>query len=174
VCPDGENQITVCSGANAAVTVPQAIEADALICQLEIPVAVVAETIAAFSGFTVVNLAPAAPVPDALIETADLLIVNETEAAFYGEGLHRTQGLVALTLGARGAELWQGGRRIAQASPPAVTVVDTTGAGDVFVAALTVGLVGGMTPQAALDFRLRRRSHGDDPPRCPAVGSDAG
>lgn len=152
VCPDGENQITVCSGANAAVAVPQTVEADALICQLEIPRAVVAEAIAAFGGFTVVNLAPATPVPDALIESADLLIVNETEAAFYGESLHRAQGLVALTLGARGAELWQGGQRIAQASPPAVTVVDTTGAGDVFVAALTVGLVGRMTPQDALTF----------------------
>jgi sugar/nucleoside kinase (ribokinase family) len=35
------------------------------------------------------NLAPALDVPDALLEHADLLVVNDTEALHYGERLHR-------------------------------------------------------------------------------------
>lgn len=152
VSEEGENQITVCSGANGAVETPGSIAADALICQLEIPIGVVADAFEAFEGFKVANLAPAAAVPDSLLTSADLLIVNETEAAFYGEALHRSGGLVALTLGSRGAELWQGGERIASATPPKVDVVDTTGAGDVFVAALTVALIEGQAHDAALRF----------------------
>lgn len=152
VCPEGENQISVCSGANGACEAPERIEADALICQLEIPVGAVSEAAAAFGGFVAVNLAPAAPVPDALLDRANLVIVNEAEAAFYGEGLHRQVGYVALTLGARGAELWRGGQRVASATPPKVAVVDSTGAGDVFVAALTLALIEGQTPHEALRF----------------------
>ena len=152
VCPEGENQISVCSGANGACAAPEGIEADALICQLEIPVAVVTEAALAFNGFVAVNLAPAAPAPDALLDRANLLIVNEAEAAFYGESLHREVGYVALTLGSRGAELWRGGQRIAAATPPKVAVVDTTGAGDVFVAALTLALIEGQALHEALRF----------------------
>lgn len=152
VCPQGENQISVCSGANGACAAPDGIEADALVCQLEVPVAVVSEAASAFSGFVTVNLAPAAPVPDALLDRANLLIVNEAEAAFYGESLHRERSYVALTLGARGAELWRNGQRIAVAMPPRVAVVDTTGAGDVFVAALTLALIEGQPPHEALRF----------------------
>lgn len=152
VSEEGENQITVCSGANGAVGTSGLIAADALICQLEIPIGVVADAFESFAGFKVANLAPAAAVPDSLLARADLLIVNETEAAFYGDALHRPGGLVALTLGSRGAELWQGGDKIASATPPRVEVVDTTGAGDVFVAALTVALIEGQAHDDALRF----------------------
>ena len=40
--------------------------------------------------------------------------------------------------------------QIARAMPPKVKVVDTTGAGDAFTAALTVGLVSGLEAQPAL------------------------
>ncbi len=152
VSPEGENQITVCSGANAAVTPPQRIEADALICQLEIPIQTVADAFDAFDGFAVANLAPAAPVPDSLMARADLLVVNETEMEFYGESLFWSPALIAITLGARGAELWRQGERIAAAVPPRIEVVDTTGAGDVFVAALTVALMEQQSPEQALRF----------------------
>lgn len=152
VSTEGENQISVCSGANAAAAAPAEIVADALILQLEIPIQVVVNAAEAFDGFVAINLAPATPVPDGLLAGADLLIVNETEAAYYGPALHRSGGLVALTLGAQGAELWKGGERIAVAGPPPVTVRDTTGAGDVFVAALTLALVEGQSPEAALRF----------------------
>lgn len=150
VSEGGENQISVCSGANAAVATPQRIEADALILQLEVPVASVVAAALAFGGFVAVNLAPAVPVPVALLERADLLVVNETEAEFYGADLFLSRGMVALTLGSQGAELWCRGERLARATPPLIDVIDTTGAGDVFMAALTLGLVEGHEPEEAL------------------------
>lgn len=152
VSPEGENQISVCSGANAATAAPGPIAADALILQLEIPVPSIVEAALAFEGFVAVNLAPAVEVPSALPARADLLIVNETEAAFYGPELFQQAGQVALTLGSRGAELWQAGECLARTAPPRVEVVDTTGAGDVFVAALTLALIEGRGADEALAF----------------------
>ncbi|UTP41285.1 ribokinase [Phenylobacterium sp. LH3H17] len=143
VSETGENQIVVASGANAAFTPERlgVLPAGALICQLEIPLATVVKAVAQAEGFVCLNLAPAAAIPDALFQRADLIVVNETEAAFYGEQIHRARGLVAVTLGARGAELRRGGELLASASPPKVEVVDTTGAGDTFVGALTLALL---------------------------------
>lgn len=152
VSGEGENQIVVCSGANGAVQAPSGLEADALILQLEIPIPAVTQAALAFDGKVVLNLAPAALVPEALLARADVIVVNEGEAAFYGAPLHQTRGLIALTLGARGAELWQGGEKICSAEAPQVRAVDTTGAGDVFVAALTVALTEGQDPLTALRF----------------------
>lgn len=154
VSAEGENQIIVAPGANAAVTpgdLPNTLEGD-LILQLELPVDTVAAAAERATGFVALNLAPAAAVPQALLDRADLLIVNETEAAFYGERLHQSPGLVAVTLGGAGARLFKDGQEVAHASPPPVTVVDTTGAGDCFVAALTVALLEGRSPADALTF----------------------
>lgn len=154
VDPAGENQIVVASGANAALT-PERLPPlgdGGLICQLELPVETVARAVATAEGFVCLNLAPALPVPDALIARADLIVVNEGEAAFYGAALNRAGGLVAVTLGARGARLTDGRRDIAVATPPAVEAVDATGAGDAFVAALTVALMEGQRPERALRF----------------------
>ena len=154
VSAEGENQIIVAPGANAAVTpgdLPNTLEGD-LILQLELPVDTVAAAAERATGFVALNLAPAAAVPQALLDRADLLIVNETEAAFYGERLHQSPGLVAVTLGGAGARLFKDGQEVAHASPPPVTVVDTTGAGDCFVAALTVALLEGLSPADALTF----------------------
>ena len=150
----GENQIVVASGANAAFTPERlgALPAGALICQLEIPLATVAKAVAEAEGFVCLNLAPAAEIPDALFQRAGLIVVNETEAAFYGERLHRAPGLVAVTLGGRGAELRRGGELLASATPPKVDVVDTTGAGDTFVAALTIALLEERPLRDALAF----------------------
>lgn len=154
VAAGGENLIVVAPGANATFTpdqLPEAV-AGALMCQLELPVETVAAAVAAAPGFVAVNLAPAAPVPDALLARADLLVANEAEAAFYGDRLHSARGHVAVTLGARGARLFKGGTLVAEAVPPPVAAVDTTGAGDCFVAALTVALLEGQEPAAALAF----------------------
>ncbi|MDP3855816.1 ribokinase [Phenylobacterium sp.] len=153
----GENQIVVASGANAAF-LPQHLTSPprgALICQLEIPLATVEKAVAAAEGFVCLNLAPAAEIPETLLQRADLIVVNETEAAFYGERLHRAPGLVAVTLGARGAELRRAGELLASTIPPPVEVVDTTGAGDTFVAALTLALLEERPPRDALTFACK-------------------
>lgn len=151
---DGENQIIVAPGANAAFTpdrLPAVIEG-ALICQMELPAETVAAAVARATGFVCVNLAPALDVPDSVLQRADLIVVNEGEAEVYGKRLHGLSGLVAITWGSRGAGLFRDGARLATAEPPEVEVVDTTGAGDTFVGALTVALLEGMDQRDALAF----------------------
>ena len=154
VAAGGENQIIVAPGANAAFTQDHltAPAAGALICQLELPLETVAAAVAQASGFVCLNLAPAAPLAPAALARADLIVVNETEAAFYGPALHDLPGLIAVTWGARGAGLFQGGRQLAAAAPPPVEAVDATGAGDAFVGALVVALLEGQPHAAALAF----------------------
>ncbi len=154
VDPSGENQIVVAAGANHAVKVenlPDRLRGPVVL-QLELPVAVVEAAAARTDGFVAVNLAPAAPVSDALLARADLLIVNEGEAAFYGEQLHARCGRVIVTMGAAGAVMFEAGAQVARATPPTVSVVDTTGAGDAFVAAIVVALDEGMGAAEALAF----------------------
>jgi ribokinase len=150
----GENQIVVCAGANHRV-MPEQLPARIdrpLIAQLELPVATVEAAVGRATEFVCVNLAPAAPVSDQMLRRADLLIVNETEAGFYGDLLHQGGGRVVVTLGARGAVMYQRGAEIARATPPRVRAVDATGAGDAFVGAICVALLEGMAPEAALRF----------------------
>jgi ribokinase len=154
VDPSGENQIVVAPGANAAMR-PGGLElgsADALICQLEVPGEAIAAAADAFVGFFCANLAPAKEIDVAVLQRADLVIVNESEGAWYGDTLEACGGLVATTYGSRGASLRKDGALIAEAEPPAVTAVDTVGAGDAFTAALTVALVEGAEPIEALRF----------------------
>ncbi|WP_374653997.1 ribokinase [Phenylobacterium sp.] len=154
VAAGGENQIVVAPGANMECRPENLTMAPqgALICQLELPVETVARAVALAEGFVCLNLAPAAPTPAETLARADLIVVNETEAAFYGEALNALPGLVAITRGAKGAGLYRHGELIASATPPPVQAVDTTGAGDTFVAALTLALLEGQAPDAALAF----------------------
>jgi ribokinase len=154
VAPSGENQIVVAPGANHRMDADtlRIPAADAVICQLEVPMGVLQRVAAEFGNFFSINLAPAMEVSDDVIERADLIVVNDTEAAFYGKELTAHRSLVAVTHGSEGAELFEAGRMIAEARPPAVTAIDSTGAGDTFVAALTVGLIEGQAPDDALRF----------------------
>ncbi len=152
VAPSGENHIVVAPGANAALTVDELPDADALICQLEVPGDTVADIAGRFEGFFCANLAPATEIDVAVLTRADLIVVNETEAAWYGDSLRACGGLIATTHGAAGAELRKDGELLATARPPAVDAIDSTGAGDTFTAALTVALVEGMSPRGALEF----------------------
>lgn len=154
VDPSGENQIVVAAGANHQVSpeqLPARIESP-LIVQLELPLATVEAAVGRATGFVCANLAPAQPVSDQLLRRADLIIVNEVEAAFYGQLLHHGGGRVVITQGARGAEMYHRGVKMAWASPPSVVAVDATGAGDAFVGAITVALLEGMEPAEALRF----------------------
>ncbi len=154
VSPSGENQIVVAPGANRALA-PDMLDlpsADALICQLEVPVETLMHASEVFDGFFCINLAPALDVPSELIQRADLVVVNETEAEFYGDALNACNGFVAITYGAKGAALSKEGEVLAESKPPVIDAVDATGAGDTFTAALTVAIVEGQKPDAALRF----------------------
>ena len=154
VSASGENSIVVAPGANALLDINdfELPAADALVCQLEVPARTIAAAATGFDGLFVVNLAPARDIEPAILERADVVIVNETEAEWYGDRLIVCAGMIATTHGAAGAEIRKQGEIIARAEALAIEAVDTTGAGDTFTAALAVGLVDGMRPEQALRF----------------------
>ncbi|MBN1419452.1 MAG: ribokinase [Planctomycetes bacterium] len=172
----GENHIVLSPGANGCVR-PADVEARSemiraaglLLLQLEIPMETVraAAAIARGAGRSVcLNPAPAAPLPPDLASAADILVLNETEAEVAlgrpgaaedaiaaAEDVRRKTGarVAALTLGARGAAVAIDGRAaIARGFP--VEAVDTTAAGDAFVAAFALEVSRGANPFAAARF----------------------
>ena len=154
VAESGENQIVVAPGANRSLSAAALVlpEADALLCQLEVPTDTVARAAQDFAGFFCVNLAPAKHVDVSVLQRADLVIVNETESMWYGDSLSACHGIIATTFGAAGAVLSKDGEDLARTKPPRIEAVDTTAAGDTFTAALTVALVEGQSHDNALAF----------------------
>jgi ribokinase len=162
----GDNCIVVAAGANAGLT-PDDVRgaADAIrgasvvLCQLETPVesALEAFRIARSAGVrTILNPAPAAPLPDELLRLCDLCVPNETELELLtGRSLADREAVeaaarvlrdrgpraVVVTLAAAGALLVAD--TVEQVPGLRVDAVDPTGAGDVFVAALAVFLAEG-------------------------------
>ncbi len=143
VAEDGETQIVVAPGANARCAHDGA--GGATLCQLEIPVETVARAAEAADRFFL-NAAPAREIPRSLVERAELVVVNRYEL----ESLPATPPLTALTLGAEGAVLLEGGEEVARAAPPTVEAVDGTAAGDAFTACLVVSLLEGRDHEEAL------------------------
>jgi ribokinase len=142
---DGENEIVVAPGANTLVETGDLEPVDAVLCQLEIPVAAVA-AVARQAPFFCLNAAPARALPADLLAAVDLLVVNKYEL----EAVGRFHGLAALTLGAEGAVLLEGGEEVARAAPPPIEAVDGTAAGDAFTACLLVSLLEGREREEAL------------------------
>jgi len=141
---EGETEIVVAPGANAAVMSPEGIEN--LLCQLEIPVETVAEAARNTSGFFALNAAPSKPVPVEVLGRADLVVVNRYEL----DALPEAPRLTALTLGAEGAVLLEDGEEVARAAPPKVNAVDGTAAGDAFTGCMVVSLLEGRDRDEAL------------------------
>lgn len=143
----GENVIVVAPGANARLT-PSDVdpkEADAVLCQLEIPSDAVAAA-AEQAPFFCLNAAPARPLSAELLGRADLVVVNRFEL----DALTGTPRLTALTLGAEGAVLLESGTEVARAVPPPVDAVDGTAAGDAFCACLLVSWLERRDPEESL------------------------
>ena len=138
VADDGENLIAVVPGANGALR-PREVDG-AVLCQLEIPDDAVLAA-ARRASFFALNAAPARP----LDVVPDLLIVNRHEHEVLSRGK-----LVAVTYGPEGAALFENGDEVARATPPAVTAVDGTAAGDAFAACLVVSLLEGRPRDDAL------------------------
>jgi ribokinase len=158
----GQNSIVVVPGANGSVATGDLSDAmlgpgTTLVLQLEVPLAAVADvaTRARARGARVVlNAAPAMGLPEKLLSTLDVLIVNEHEAealaaasaapsapdAFAATMRERYGCAVVVTLGARGALAVVDDDQLLRAAAPPVAVVDTTGAGDALVGALAAAL----------------------------------
>ena len=105
----GENQISVCDGANATVTVDGTDfgAGEAVLAQLEIPMSTVIDAARRCRGFFALNAAPATKLPAELIDRSDLIIANESEFALNPD--LRKARLVAVTYGAEGAEILEFG-----------------------------------------------------------------
>ncbi|MGD9537751.1 MAG: ribokinase [Alphaproteobacteria bacterium] len=170
----GENMIVVASGANQAARAAQVPQgwlgpATTLIAQMEMPAGEIAALLfrARREGArTLLNYAPALPLPEEALRAVTLLTLNEIELAMLAGRLGLPGGApedaarsvakalgthVVVSLGAQGA--------FAVAGPLAwrigvmpITPADTTGAGDAFVGALAIALDEGRVLPDALRF----------------------
>ena len=177
--PDtGENRIVVDPGANNRLTRQMVLEseqafasAQVVLAQLEIPIeaANAAMEIGRAQGaVTILNPAPAHPLPPETLEKVSVVTPNETEArvmlghdphaAIPPENLAREilaggAKQVVLTLGGQGALIVT---EFSETHVPSVDVpvVDTTGAGDAFNAGLAVALANGSELESAVRFAV--------------------
>ncbi len=173
----GNNAIIVTPGAASRIT-PEDVEArkdliqaaGIFLTQLEQPVPAAhrgLEIARAAGVTTILNPAPAAPLPDAMLALCDYLTPNESEAeALTGlpvtspeqaktaaEALRaKGVGAVVITLGGQGALYHDGTTTIHAPIVSAGKVVDTTGAGDAFNGGFAVALAEGMPIEQALRF----------------------
>jgi ribokinase len=169
---DGSNRIICVPGTNFAMTVPQVqsalseiSEIDVLVGQLEIRQEVTAAAFAAAHArgiTTILNPAPFAPLSSELVKNSDWIIPNETEFAGLdssGRAPNSDEVILELanslgsklvvTLGDKGAALVENGK-VVRVAAPSVNAIDTTGAGDAFVGAFSVGLGLGFEPKQAV------------------------
>lgn len=170
---NGQNSIVIAGGANdllspAHIDAAQGLieQADIVVLQLETPMDTVVHAIklARSLGKTVVlNPAPAASLPDGVLELVDYLIPNEIEAAMLAGVAPDSTDIAALaaalqkqgsdnviiTLGSKGvhAALYGGDTTF---PAEAVKAVDTTAAGDTFIGGFVAGLASGMDEAEAI------------------------
>lgn len=158
-----DNRIMTYGGANISISKSDVDEAlmnaqstDALLCQMEVPLYIVAYALAQarMRGMTtILNPAPAVELPEDMYYNVDVIVPNETETkrltginpkdwdlqlAAMKEFHRRGVRYVALTLGANGCAISDNGKLVSHIPARKVKVVDTTGAGDTFVGALAL------------------------------------
>jgi ribokinase len=174
VFDDGDNSIAVHRGAGAGLTARHAQAVGSwlrtsrvVVSSNEVPQACTAEAFAIARQarvFTLLNPAPAAELPDALLALVDLLTPNETElraltglAADAPEPdaadrlLRRGVQAVLVTRGRAGCSLYTGvGRPPRELKGHRVKLVDTIGAGDTFAGTLAAALAAGHSLPSAM------------------------
>ncbi|MGB7286312.1 MAG: ribokinase [Salaquimonas sp.] len=176
----GENNIIVCSGANAEASADQLSSivfepGDILLTQQETQLDEIwqAHSMAKASNVTVVhNAAPAGEIPSKAFKNIDYLIVNESEALSMSAKLslgvesaeqsakdisNQTDTSVILTLGKNGA--FSVNNSVPRTfAAPTVEAVDTTGAGDVFCGTFAAALATGVPQHTAIEKSLVQAS----------------
>jgi ribokinase len=177
VSSEGENAIVVIPGANGLLAiddldaVPVAAR-DVVVCQFETPLEATEAFLSRCKGLgarTILNPAPAQKCPPRLLALADLLVLNETELAFFLDDpsldISSTERAVAAasrlrthpdqvvvtTLGARGC-VAVSGADVVTVPGLRVNVVDTTGAGDSFIGATAARLAAGDELKTAISY----------------------
>lgn len=175
VFDDGDNAIAVYPGAGAGLGARHAQAARAaiagarvLMAPCEVPMAALLEAFAIARGAgvaTVLNPAPACPLPDTLLRSIDVLTPNESELRLLA-GLRADASLddaaqallvrgasaVLVTLGARGCRLWRTDAAPLSVAGRPMAVVDTIGAGDTFTGALAAALARGEPLEHAMQW----------------------
>jgi ribokinase len=176
----GQNSISVASGANFTLTVEevrqaweQIPEVDLLVMPLETPMETIrtaAQIAKQRQARVILNPAPAQDLDESLLRLIDVIVPHESETERLtgqaiknkeearkagAELLKRGVANAVLTLGESGALLVEGSSRepIFEFIPAfQVRVVDTTAAGDAFVGALATGLGEGLSLADAAHF----------------------
>ncbi|MBT2658571.1 ribokinase [Bacillus sp. ISL-18] len=176
VMPDGDYYSTIVKGANHLITVNDIDEISHLfdstayiVLQQEIPEEVVEYIIDKYKKDNlkiVLNNAPARKIKNAILKSVDILVVNETEAAFMSgktiqssvdaigvgqEMLPQTGGMVVITLGKEGSVVIT--ESYSEFFPSEnVHAVDATGAGDSFIGALIYAMSEGSSIDQCMKF----------------------
>lgn len=154
VADSGENSIVVVPGANELCPEGAARAGEVVLAQLEVPLDTVESTFRSareVGATTVLNPAPARPLPPELLDLVDIIVPNEHELDLLGgvSGLlERGVGTVVVTLGAEGARVHTSEGAV-DIPTLAVDAVDTTGAGDTFCGYLASGLASGLPLESA-------------------------
>src|ERR1051326_2418369 len=154
----GENAIVVVPGSCFTLSAADvenarpAIEGAAVfMTQLELPLAIVEHGLRLAKSLgvkTILNPAPAFPLPDAVYPLCAFMTPNEVEDALLARGA----GAVVVTLGAQGALVKTPAIREHVAAVDAGPVVETTGAGDAFNGGFVVALAEGRDIVEAVRF----------------------
>jgi ribokinase len=178
----GENSISVASGANGNLQIEEVQQAidqvqagDTVLLQLEIPLQTVIETIkkcAEKGAKVILNPAPAQKLDESYFKYLSMITPNETEAEIL-TGIKVTEletakqasldlhskGIleVIITMGSKGAFYSNEHKQILIPSPK-VSAIDSTAAGDVFNGALCVAISEGQAIEEAIVFACKAAS----------------
>lgn len=187
-----ENQIVVASGANAnlkadLLKVDKYPKPSTLLLQMETPLDETFQVMKACKAAgwcTILNLAPARPIPEEALHHLNYLMVNRIELTMVAENLGlpaagsddlaaalaKTYDLtIVVTLGSQGVHLFD--PKLGRAFCPALLVkpVDTTGAGDCFAGTFAAMLAETKDPLQALRWGVAASGL-----KCQQVGAQSG
>jgi ribokinase len=174
----GSNTIVVFPGANSSLTIEkismveikkELLKAEAIISQLEIPLNIVEkvfETAKKYSVKTILNPSPICKLSDRLLKSTDCIVFNEVEAAVLSNHevtnpatamqaakilLQFGPRLIILTLGEQGA-VFVSADESKYIPAYQIEAIDTTGAGDTFIAVFTASWLEGKSIDSSLNY----------------------